>query len=313
MYLDRTNYLKPYIQKNYKRVNGWLGSDTIYQIVRINDIQRDLGIRGHVGEIGVHHGKLFILLYLLAGQGEYGLAIDIFGQQELNVDKSGQGDLEILKNNLKRYAGNISKLKTINADSTKIGAEDIIAVSGGHLRLFSIDGGHLSDIVKHDLETAAMSITDGGVIILDDYFNPEFPGVSEGTNRFFLNNYSDITRKIVPFFMAMNKIYLTTEKYAEKYMDFFTRLDLGLPYEKVTKFRFYDGPSSPIRLTEIFGTNVLSYSPDLFSLKYRFIRESNRIRFQTRSFLSDSTAWKFLKETRFGQFVSRVLNRILPY
>ena len=56
---------------------------------------------------------------------------------------------------------------------------------GGPLRFFSIDGGHLSHIVKHDLETAALSITDGGVIILDDYFNPEFPGVSEGTNRYF--------------------------------------------------------------------------------------------------------------------------------
>ena len=35
----------------------------------------------------------------------------------------------------------------------------------------------------------------------------------------------------MPFFVAMNKIYLTTEEYAEKYLDYFTRQDLGLDYK----------------------------------------------------------------------------------
>ncbi len=61
--LDTSHYLESYANRNHKKVDGWLEKNTILQLLRINDIQNKLGISGHVGEIGVHHGKLFILLY----------------------------------------------------------------------------------------------------------------------------------------------------------------------------------------------------------------------------------------------------------
>lgn len=307
---DTNHYLKSYARRNYKKVNGWLGSDTISQLIQIDGIQRKLGLSGHVGEIGVHHGKLFILLYLLAQQGEQAIAVDIFEQQALNVDKSGKGSLQVLERNLETFTGGKSKLRVINADSTTIGAEQITAATGGYLRLFSIDGGHQSHIVRHDLNTAAAAICEGGVIILDDYFNPEFPGVSEGVNQFFL---MDNTKGLVPFFVAMNKIYLTTQGYAERYMDHFTRTDIGIPFEAATKFLAYNTSLSPIRITEMFGTNVISYSPDRFGSVYKAGRTIRKMRSNLRRNLSNSAAWQYLRTIGLARLVRRLADKIIPY
>jgi hypothetical protein len=50
-----------------------------------------MGITGNVAEIGVHHGRLFILLYLLTSPDERALAVDLFSGQERNIGSSGHG------------------------------------------------------------------------------------------------------------------------------------------------------------------------------------------------------------------------------
>ena len=304
------HYLDSYARRNYRKVDGWLSRESIAQILRIQQIQLDLHIAGHVGEIGVHHGKLFILLYLLAREDENALAIDIFDRQELNVDQSGKGSLSILEKNLSRFAGGLAKLKIINSDSTALSGRDLTAAAGGALRLLSIDGGHLAQIVRHDLMTGSEAICDGGVIILDDYFNPEFPGVSEGVNSFF---HADNRGRLVPFFVAMNKIYLTTREHAESYMDRFCQMDLGLAYKATNKFRMYDTAAVPIRVTEMFGADVLSYSPDVFGNFHRLSRYVAAQGEQMRRHLSDTAAWQRMRDTELGRMIRRVADKWLPY
>jgi len=48
----------------------------------------------------VHHGRLFILLYLLGARGEWAVAIDLFSRQESQQRPFGAGDLERFKKNL---------------------------------------------------------------------------------------------------------------------------------------------------------------------------------------------------------------------
>lgn len=307
---DTDHYLQLYTRKNHHKVGGWLDGDTVQQLLRIGDAQHELGVSGPVGEIGVHHGRLFILLYLLAREDEQALAVDIFEQQELNADKSGRGSLSILQANLEAYAGGTGKLQIINGDSTTVGAGDLLSRAGGKLRLFSVDGGHLAHIVRHDLNIASEALCDGGVIILDDYFNPEFPGVSEGVSQYF---FSDNDRGLVPFFVGLNKIYVTTPDYAEQYMDRFTRADLGIPYSETTRFREYYGHSSPVRVTEMFGASCLSYSPDRFGARIRLKRAIKRRAMDARKRLGDSGAWARLRNTKLGTLVRKAADRVAPY
>ena len=38
--------------------------------------------------------------------------------------------------------------------------------------MFSVDGGHSTDVALHDLRLANEVLVDGGIIMLDDYFDP---------------------------------------------------------------------------------------------------------------------------------------------
>lgn len=164
----RSDLLDAYVHRGVDAVDGWLAKDTVGHVLRLHDIQESLGIQGGVGEIGVHHGKFFVLLYLLTRSDERGVALDLFEQQELNTDRSGHGDRAVFERNLARHAGGNERVTILAGDSTGIGGRDLRAAAGGPLRLLSIDGGHLARIVRHDLQTARDALVDGGVVVLDD-------------------------------------------------------------------------------------------------------------------------------------------------
>ena len=221
---QETSLLENYIKYGYQKVQGWLSGGAINLILSLDEAQNKFDINGHICEIGVHHGRLFILLYLLTQQDENALAIDVFEKQHLNVDKSGRGERHIFLKNLEYFAKDKHKLRIIEEDSTQLYPDDIKNYVGGEVRLFSIDGGHTASITRQDLTTASNSICEGGIIILDDYFNSNWPGVSEGTNQFMLH---DNEREIVPFVIGGNKVFLTTRGHADKYIAYLLKTNLG--------------------------------------------------------------------------------------
>jgi hypothetical protein len=51
-----------------------------------------------------------------------------------------------------------------------------------------VDGGHSQQETYADLKIASDVTVPGGLVALDDYFNPQFPGVCEGAVEFMLRN-----------------------------------------------------------------------------------------------------------------------------
>ncbi len=203
--------LSAYVKHGNRLVKGWLFPGAIQAIVGFSEVQRTAGVSGGVAEIGVHHGRLFILLYLLSVTGEPAVAIDLFSQQELNIDHSGAGDLEQFKKNLKRHA-DTNRLVLYEGDSTELDPRQLVDLGGGQLRLVSIDGGHTAEITSHDLYVSEGALAQGGVIILDDCFNDTWPGVVEGVQQHFSS-----PRSIVPFGIGANKTFFCHRPFAEKY------------------------------------------------------------------------------------------------
>lgn len=262
MLSKETSLLDNYLKSGTQKVEGWLDPDAISIITHIAQAQNKFDIKGHIGEIGVHHGKLFILLFLLARPNENAIAVDIFDKQYLNIDQSGKGDFEKFINNFETFAKDKDRLKIISSDSTQVSSNDIKNAVGGELRLFSVDGGHTPEITRNDLKIASKSICEGGVIILDDCFNGLFPGVSEGTNQFF--NY-DNNNAIVPFAIGThnaNKVFFTSSDYADKYIEYLLECNLA-------NVRYSRQP-------EFFGHRVISLEfspPTLKSLIWKRIKE----------------------------------------
>ena len=59
---------------------------------------------------------------------------------------------------------------------------------GSGFTFIHIDGGHSPEEVYHDLKLCYEVSAEGGLIALDDYFNPEHPGVCEGAVEFSLRH-----------------------------------------------------------------------------------------------------------------------------
>lgn len=304
---NQASRLHHYLTAGSKKVGGWASPLLFSRVMQLDALQHELGVGGHVGEIGVHHGKLFLLLHLLRRPGEKGVAIDLFEDQELNVDHSGRGERDIFLRNVEQMAGDLSNLEVLATDSTRIGGDDVIRLAGGGLRLFSIDGGHLSHIVSHDLATAASCMVPGGIVLVDDYLNPEFPGVAEGTLAFLSGNNA-----LRPFCVSTQKLYLTTGGHEQTYAAMLYEAETGRSFDKRVKYNFAPGINGPVRTADLLGAEVLCYSDDLYSRAQQSRRRIKRVQRDLRNWLSDTDAWKQIRDSRAGAVLKRVSRIVLP-
>ena len=207
------------MQRNFGRyraigqrlVTGFLEPEILLVLDVLNSAQRAKQVSGAIAEIGVHHGKLFIGLRLLQRGGEKSVAIDIFGDQELNVDGSGHGNLDKFRNNVNLWSS-MDDVVIHQGDSTKLEPQKLAELAGGDIRFFSVDGGHTEEIVFSDMKLAEATLADGGVVIADDVFNEQWPGVSVGTLR-----YLEDGAKLAPFLIGFNKVFFAQPDYCEAY------------------------------------------------------------------------------------------------
>ncbi len=155
-------------------------------------------VRGATCEIGVHHGLSAIAVAALRGPGAPMTGIDTFGGPR-DADASGgmSGDERAFRTNMSRFYSDTSFLRVIATDSRAVSASRVDGCA-----FFHIDGGHSADETQHDLALAADAAVEGGLVALDDYFNPSFPGVSEGTVRFLI----DRPGALVPLAVGHNKV-----------------------------------------------------------------------------------------------------------
>lgn len=224
-----------YLLFGLPKVGGWLEPTTAEFIATISSLQHQARYSGAVGEIGVHHGKLLILLRLAADRDERVFAIDVFEDQSLNVDGSGHGDRQILEDNLKRWCGSAQNVSIIAKSSLDVTPDELLATCG-RVRLVSIDGGHTAECTYNDLKLIEAVAHDYVVVALDDYFNEDWPDVSTNAARYM----SESNTRLRPFAITPNKIFLTTPEYNEAY-----RLKLATH----TPFRSY-------KTSEMFGSKV---------------------------------------------------------
>jgi hypothetical protein len=200
-------------------IQGWIPDAIGDAVVRIAQFQLRNDIHGGIGEIGVHHGRFFILLNLCRRNDEPALAVDLYEDQHLNRDGSGRGDRDIFLRNVSKYCPNSPDVTLLKADSSDLVGEDIVSAAGSKFRLLSIDGGHTAELTKNDMIIAANSLAEGGVVFLDDYFHGGWPEVSVGTVQFMEENRH---LDLVPFAIVSEKFLFTTRSHHQAYIDALT-------------------------------------------------------------------------------------------
>ncbi len=221
MQINHPNLLG-YHGEGFSRVQGWC-SDKLFAVIDMLASCR-INKAGGVAEIGIHHGKLFLLLNQLTGAEDSSFAIDLFEHQTLNIDKSGRGNLAIFQENLRKYDAHQGRnVRIIAGDSTDPALDLVATIGRGTLRFFSVDGGHTVQHLLNDLAIAQQTITNEGVVIVDDMFHFEWPGVTEGVVR-----YMQSFPTLVPVAMGHNKLYMCKMSYHGFYLSLFERCPLAV-------------------------------------------------------------------------------------
>jgi predicted O-methyltransferase YrrM len=205
--------IEAYIRRGMAGVDGWFTRLDATLLATVAAAQARDGIAGSVGEIGVHHGRMFIILALALRPGERAFAVDIFGEQHLNQDRSGRGDEAVFRRNLARFGIAAERVAVLRTSSLDIGWAEIAAQVEAPARLFSVDGGHTAGITRNDLAIAEDGLAPGGVVVLDDCFSPAFPGVSEGAARFMLERPG----RLVPFAIGDGRTFFSRPDHAPRY------------------------------------------------------------------------------------------------
>ena len=134
---------------------------------------------------------------------------DLFGRQSDNISRSGNGDLDEFNLNMESLRNAGLAINIFQKNSADLTAAEI----GKDYRVFHVDGGHNPDEALIDLRLAADCIVESGVIVLDDPFRMEWPGVTEALIR-FLDERTDFQAIMTGF----NKLVLVREKWSGIYL-----------------------------------------------------------------------------------------------
>ncbi len=194
--------LGAYLELGICEVEGWLSPTAAAMLAHLLLRQVRRGVRGDVCEIGVHHGKLFIVLANATVPGEASVAVDVFDQQEKNVDQSGRGDRAMFERNVAAYAPGVA-LQVIQDSSLDLHRPDFLC---RRFRFVSIDGGHTAQATENDLWLAEKTLLDGGLAALDDILSANWTGVLTG-----LVNYKAAGGRLAPCALVPNKLILATD------------------------------------------------------------------------------------------------------
>ena len=196
------------------KVEGWLHPLCARAVVAIAEVQAQLGIEGAIGEIGVYAGRLFILLKLSGEEGEPSFAIDLFESGEPSDGGPKAGSREAFLANVARWTGSARGVLALAQPSQTVKAAALLDACG-LARLISVDGEHSQATVLNDLRLAEAVAAPHAAVLVDDYFNPDWPDVALGTAR-YLADPSSVLR---PFAITPNKLMLARSEMHAQYRE----------------------------------------------------------------------------------------------
>lgn len=212
---DRLASVNAYLRDGIHTVNGWCIPQLWQTIWPVANLIGD----GPVAEIGVFEGKFFIGLGKTFGaeSGQTATAYDVFDMQEFNLDGAGVGKKDVLLQNALDHGFPAGAVNTVEVDSLALSHRDADTFIEKHGRaaFFSVDGCHEVAHTVNDIEFAMKVVANRGLIAVDDYTNPNWPGVVEAIARMYL--LRDFA--FIPLAVTCNKMLLCSYSYHAKYMD----------------------------------------------------------------------------------------------
>lgn len=175
----------------------------------ILELQNQLDFNGDILEIGSYHGKSSVLLGSCLKSDEKIILCDVFenAEEEKNKIENDHSYIELhsdfLVSNLAKFG--IKNYKLVIKNSSTLNLSDFPQ----NIRFIHVDGSHLYENVKHDLDLACEIVSrEYGVIALDDFRSQHTIGVQIAIWQEVLQR-----KRIRPLIITPCKMYLVNEDF----------------------------------------------------------------------------------------------------
>ena len=240
------NDLNSYLSTGIHSVKGWC----VPQLWQAIWPLRALTGNGPIAEIGVFEGKFFVGLCKTFGTSvdNKATAIDVFDLQQFNLDKAGVGKKHVLTANMSRFGFSEYTFDCLETDSLSLGQTEAAKFISdrGRVAFFSVDGCHEVIHTVSDVEFAMEVTRNDGIIAVDDYTNPDWPGVQEAIARMYLMRDFNF----VPLAVTCNKLLLCSYSYHSKYL------------KALQSYISVHHPQTAIKSVKRFGYETLTLKPN---------------------------------------------------
>jgi hypothetical protein len=161
-------------------IPGWFNGDDLAHFTLVLETQSAAGLRGDLLEIGCFHGRSAAVLAMHLRDAEHLVLADAF---DLPLAEP-YGDTPTPEGVRRNLAAAVPGLDPGRVTIHRAYSRDLVLPETLRVRFAHVDGGHEAETVRSDLETCDTHLIPGGVIAVDDFAHPGWPGVSEGVRAF---------------------------------------------------------------------------------------------------------------------------------
>ncbi len=207
-----SSVIDDYLNNGYLSVVGMSSRFAAAIAARLMHIQKDMGVKGSVAEIGTFEGRFFIALAHALSEGEKAVGIDTFDWPNPEV-------IDRFHANCRKHGVPETAMVTLKADSRTMKAQTVIDAGKDRVRLFHIDGEHSRHALTRDLALATSVMAEGGIIILDDMLHPGYPTLMVAVQEYLVSRPDMVVLAVIDreSIVAATKFVLCQAKWFKRY------------------------------------------------------------------------------------------------
>lgn len=160
-------------------IPGWCHPIDIATFDLLDRVQGDHSIAGDLVEIGVYLGKSACFLGSLPRDGERLVVCDLFEDEAGEATNQRENEANYREPSQRQFEQHYLNFHPSLPEIHRCRSDELPnRLDPATFRLIHIDGSHLYDVVRDDIEVGLQLAAPDAVIVLDDINDPHTPGVA---------------------------------------------------------------------------------------------------------------------------------------
>lgn len=182
-------------------IPGWLSPADSWLFNAVARLQSETGVAGNLLEVGVFAGKSAVLLEALREQDETLVVCDLFETPASASENREENRSQYDGLTRRQFEETFLRFHPFLPAIHQCRSDELQERLTGEFRFLHVDGSHLFDVVRTDIQLVLRVANAGAVIVLDDYRAPHTPGVAAAAWEAVAQG------RLHPFCLSAQKLY----------------------------------------------------------------------------------------------------------